>query len=84
MTVPNSSKVSESDNFEELRSALYEIPPNLGDLYRRALSRKVRRTFSKDLQNEAKLGEMDPIPCGFSDTTELALEASPNLRDTKG
>jgi hypothetical protein len=42
--------ISEGDNVEELRSALYAIPPNLGDIYRRALSRKVRRTFSKDLQ----------------------------------
>jgi hypothetical protein len=42
--------ISEGDNIEELRSVLYTIPPNLGDLYRRALNRKVRRTFSRDLQ----------------------------------
>jgi len=42
--------ICDGDTIDELRSALYSIPPDLGDLYRRALQRKERRKLSDSLR----------------------------------
>jgi hypothetical protein len=42
--------ICDGDTIDELRSALYSIPPDLGNLYRRALQRKERRKLSDSLR----------------------------------
>ena len=42
--------ICDGDTIDELRSVLYSIPPDLGDVYRRALQRKERRRLSDSLR----------------------------------